>query len=32
VDYFPKPLDMDRLVERIRQILDRRAGAVPAPA
>ncbi len=32
IDYFPKPLDMDRLVERIRQILDQRAGAVPAPA
>jgi DNA-binding response OmpR family regulator len=33
VDYFPKPLDMDRLVARIRQILDERAaGAVPAPA
>jgi len=32
VDYFPKPLDMDRLVGRIRQILDERAGAVPAPA
>src|SRR5512136_1032997 len=32
MDYFPKPLDMDRLVARIRQILDERAGAVPAPA
>ena len=32
VDYFPKPLDMDRLVARIRQILDERANAVPAPA
>jgi DNA-binding response OmpR family regulator len=32
VDYFPKPLDMDRLVAKIRQILDERAGAVPAPA
>ena len=32
VDYFPKPLDMDRLVGRIRQILDARAGAGPAPA
>lgn len=31
VDYFPKPLDMDRLVARIREILDQRAGA-PAPA
>jgi DNA-binding response OmpR family regulator len=31
VDYFPKPLDMDRLVARIRQILDQRAGAA-APA
>ena len=24
VDYFPKPLDMDRLIARIRQILDQR--------
>jgi DNA-binding response OmpR family regulator len=32
VDYFPKPLDMDRLVARIRQILESRAGAIPAPA
>jgi DNA-binding response OmpR family regulator len=31
VDYFPKPLDMDRLVTRIREILDQRAGAM-APA
>src|SRR5512133_2193515 len=32
VDYFPKPLDMDRLIARIREILDERAGAIPAPA
>jgi len=32
VDYFPKPLDMDRLIARIREILDQRAGAVPTPA
>ena len=31
VDYFPKPLDMDRLIARIRQILEERMGtAVPA--
>jgi DNA-binding response OmpR family regulator len=29
VDYFPKPLDMDRLLMRIRQILTER-GASPA--
>ncbi len=27
VDYFPKPLDMDRLIARIRQILDQASGA-----
>ncbi len=32
IDYFPKPLDMDRLIGRIRDILDRRAGMIPAPA
>jgi len=32
VDYFSKPLDMVRLIRRIRQILGERAGAVPAPA
>ena len=32
VAYFPKPLDMDRLVARIREILAHRAGAAPAPA
>jgi len=29
VDYFTKPLDMDRLVARIWEILDGRAGAPP---
>jgi DNA-binding response OmpR family regulator len=32
IDYFSKPLDMDRLISRIRDILDERAGAVPTPA
>jgi len=32
VDYFSKPLDMVRLIRRIRQILGERAGAVTAPA
>ena len=32
VDYFPKPLDMDRLVGRIREILSQRAAAVERPA
>jgi len=33
VDYFPKPLDMDKLVARIREILGERGApaAVPAP-
>src|SRR3990172_7974542 len=33
VDYFPKPLDMDKLVARIREILGQRGvpAAVPAP-
>ncbi|HTT71858.1 MAG TPA: response regulator transcription factor [Anaeromyxobacteraceae bacterium] len=29
IDYFPKPLDMDRLIARIREILAER-GAAPA--
>jgi DNA-binding response OmpR family regulator len=32
VDYFPKPLDMDRLIVRIRQILAQRGAALAAPA
>jgi DNA-binding response OmpR family regulator len=28
-DYFPKPLDMERLVERIREILANRKPAEP---
>ena len=31
VDYFPKPLDMDRLIARIREILDQK-GNVPMTA
>jgi DNA-binding response OmpR family regulator len=30
VDYFAKPLDVDRLIERIREILGARAGGSPA--
>ncbi|HSN16139.1 MAG TPA: response regulator [Anaeromyxobacteraceae bacterium] len=29
IDYFPKPLDMERLVERIREILANRKPAEP---
>jgi DNA-binding response OmpR family regulator len=32
VDYFTKPLDVDRLVARINEILGARAAAAPAPA
>ena len=32
VDYFPKRLDMDRLVGRIREILGRRSAEVGQPA
>ena len=32
VDYFPKPLDMDRLVARMREILEQRAAAIERPA
>ncbi len=31
-DYFTKPLDMDRLIGRIREILAQRAAGAPAPA
>ncbi|HET7754294.1 MAG TPA: response regulator, partial [Anaeromyxobacteraceae bacterium] len=31
-EYFTKPLDMDRLVARLREILDARATAAAAPA
>ena len=31
-DYFTKPLDMDRLIGRIRQILSQRAAGTAAPA
>jgi DNA-binding response OmpR family regulator len=31
VDYFTKPLDVDRLVARINEILGARAAAAPAP-
>jgi DNA-binding response OmpR family regulator len=31
VDYFTKPLDVDRLVARIREILGRRAAPAPTP-
>jgi DNA-binding response OmpR family regulator len=31
VSYFAKPLDVDRLIARIREILGSRAGAAPAP-
>jgi DNA-binding response OmpR family regulator len=27
VDYFPKPLDMDRLIARMREILEARGSA-----
>src|SRR5512146_55330 len=30
VDYFPKPLDMDRLIARIRQILQERGAPIAA--
>ncbi len=30
VDYFPKPLDMDRLIARMRDILDARSASAPA--
>jgi DNA-binding response OmpR family regulator len=32
VEYFTKPLDMDRLIARMREILASRAGAAATPA
>jgi len=32
IDYFPKPLDMDRLIARIREILGERAAGLATPA
>ncbi len=31
-DYFTKPLDMDRLIGRIREILDQRGAGAPSPS
>lgn len=32
LDYFTKPIDMDRLIRRIREILARRGEGAPVPA
>ncbi len=32
IDYFPKPLDMDRLIARMREILGARAAGLATPA
>ena len=31
IEYFTKPLDMDRLIARIREILDHRSAGQPSP-
>ena len=32
IDYFPKPLDMDRLIARMREILGARSAGLATPA